>query len=132
MFSTQRKSFASELLESVSNERLKLWHERVEKTNWEIFDRGTEAFTWYAIEELIKAAKAQSLVSGAQRASETEKFAAEAVSAQLGEPAHKASFEPFHAIREELEKPFRDRALFWPRQSGPKGDLMTDEMRERV
>jgi Cu(I)/Ag(I) efflux system membrane protein CusA/SilA len=132
LFSTQRKSFASELLESVCDERLKLWHERVEKTNWEIFDRGTEAFTWYAIEELVKGAKAQSLVTGATRANETEKLATEAVKAELAEPSQEAAFEPFHAVREELEKPFRDRVLLWPRQSGQMGDLIRDEMGERV
>src|SRR5207249_10274372 len=35
-------------------------------------------------------------------------------------------------LREELEKPFKDSVFLWQRQSGPKGDLVDDEMRERV
>ena len=28
----------------------------------------------------------------------------------------------------QVEKPFKERVLFWPRQAGPKGDLVDDEM----
>ena len=31
-------------------------------------------------------------------------------------------------LREELEKPFAARVFLWPRQGGPKGDLVDDEM----
>ncbi len=31
-------------------------------------------------------------------------------------------------LREELQKPFARRVFLWPRQTGPKGDLVDDEM----
>ena len=36
---------------------MRLWQERVDEINWELFDRGTEAYTWYALEEMVKAAQ---------------------------------------------------------------------------
>src|SRR5205085_11438390 len=51
---------------------------------------------------------------------------------ELGNSSNKAAFEPFYKMREELERPLRDRALLWPRQSGRNGDLISDEMGERV
>ena len=52
----------------------------------------------------------------------------EAVRAQLGKPHDKQAFEPFLALRPDLEAPFKDRVFFWQRQGGPKGDLVDDEM----
>ncbi len=65
-FGGKHKTLAGELLRAVSEERTRLWKERVHEINWELFDRGTEAFTWYAIEELLKGAKNASLVSGSE------------------------------------------------------------------
>ena len=31
-----------------------LWREHVHRTNYELFDHGVEAFTWYALEELAR------------------------------------------------------------------------------
>jgi Cu(I)/Ag(I) efflux system membrane protein CusA/SilA len=125
-------TLATILLDSVQSERLKLWHERVSKINWQLFDRGTETFTWYALEELVKAAEKSSLVAGAKLRAETKLFAAAAVQAQIGNPINEADFAPFATLRAELEKPFRDHVFFWPRTSGPKGDLVDDEMNLRV
>jgi Cu(I)/Ag(I) efflux system membrane protein CusA/SilA len=124
----KHKTVAGELLVAVNDERAKLWRERVQKINWELFDRGTEAFTWYAIEEVAKAAKNQSLLAGAKQASETEQFVAAALQAQLDKPFDKNAFALFIPIRESLEKEFREHVFLWPRQSGPKGDLVDDEM----
>jgi Cu(I)/Ag(I) efflux system membrane protein CusA/SilA len=124
----RRRTTASQLLAAVEDERTKLWREQVKKINWELFDRGTEYFTWYAIEEVAKAAKNQSLLAGAAHAAETERFVDNALETQIGKPADASAFMPFIAIREDLENQLRDHVFFWPRQSGPKDDLVDDEM----
>ena len=126
------KTLVSELLDSVQSERMKLWHERVRQINWELFDRGTETFTWYALEELAKAANKSSLLADAKQGAETERFADAAVQTQIDHLINEADFKPFAALRAELEKPFRDHVFLWPRTSGPKGDLVDDEMNLRV
>src|SRR5213078_690825 len=50
-----------------------------------------------------------------------------AANVRLGRPHNPAALEPFGALREQLEKPFRERVLFWQRTGGPKGDLVDDE-----
>src|SRR5262249_50222966 len=101
-------------------------------------------YTWYAIEQLIAGARDKALVGTAPRGAESERFHAEAFKTRLGkgtvEPARarldtdpaREAFQPFHALRQDLEKPFRDRVFLWQRQSGPRGDLVDDEMRRRV
>lgn len=131
-FTGKTKSFASELLAAVERQRTQFWRDRVKSINWELFDRGTEIFTWYAIEEVVNGAKNVGLVSTAPRASETEQFAAQSFNSQLGKNFDQAAFQPFIEIRETLETPFRASVFFWPRQSGKNGDLVSDEMRERV
>ncbi len=128
LFGALRKTLVSEVLQSVDAERMRRWHERVQAVNWELFDRGTEAFTWYAIEEVIKRVKELGLLTAGSHRVQAERFVAEARRAELGEPTDKKAFQPFHAMREELEKPFRDHVLLWPRKTGPKGDLVDDEM----
>jgi Cu(I)/Ag(I) efflux system membrane protein CusA/SilA len=126
------KTFAGEVLRAVSERRLEFWRERVKKVNWELLDRGVEAFTWLAIEELAKGAKNAGLLGGAKRGADTRALIQEAVKAQLGNKDYRARDEkvlqPFAQLRRELEKPFADRVFLWPRQSGPKGDLVDDEM----
>lgn len=121
------RSLAGETLEAIVIERDRRWVERVKQINYELFDRGTEAFTWYALEELTKGANRQGLVEAASRGAEARRFADAATSVQLGRPNDTAAVEPFGPLREELEKPFRNRAYFWPRTGGPKGDLVDDE-----
>jgi Cu(I)/Ag(I) efflux system membrane protein CusA/SilA len=123
-FGSRRKTLFSEVLAAINDERMRLWRERVRAINWELFDRGIEAFTWYALEELVKEADGVGLLSG----SESKRFAAEALNAELGKPYEDAAFQPFHKLREELEKPFREHVFLWPRKTGPKGDLVDDEM----
>ena len=50
------------------------------------------------------------------------------VKSQLDQPFDKASFQPLLALRDELNEPFQKSIFFWPRQTGPKGDLVDDEM----
>ncbi len=121
------RTFAGEVLKVVSEKRLALWRERLREINWELFDRGVEAFTWYALEEVVKGAKAVALLSGASGGTDAERFTAEAVKAQLGKDHDRKALEAFVPLREELERPFKERVFFWPRQSGPKGDLVDDE-----
>src|SRR4029077_14518240 len=81
-----------------------------------------------ALEELAKKAKDVALVGGAARGAETEQFGVEAVKAQLEKPYDQEAFQPFRALREEFEEPFRKHVFLWPRKTGPKGDLVDDEM----
>ena len=131
-FGGKHKTLAGELLQAVSEERTRLWKERVHEINWELFDRGTESFTWYAIEELTERRKTASLVSGAPNAKQTEAF----ITAGFRSATRKAvrfgmPLSPFIAIREDLEKPFRDKCILlaqaiWPerrfgrRRNGPR------------
>ena len=123
-----KRTLASESYQAMEEERARLWHERLKIVNRDLFDRGAEIFTWYAIEEIIKAARSVALVTGAPRSSETEHFADEAIKMQLGQETNTASFAPFTTIREDREKSFRTWVLLWQRTGGPKGDLVDDEM----
>ena len=124
----ERKTFSGEVLDGVSARRIVLWRERVEKINWELFDRGVEAYTWLALEELVKGAKEVALLGGAHHSAESERFTEEAVKAQLGKEHDRHAFEPFFPLKDELQKPFADHVFLWQRQGGPKGDLVDDEM----
>lgn len=123
-----RPTLPSVVLEATETRREALWRERVEKTNWELFDRGTESFTWYAIDELVSAARNVALLGTAEHGKVSERFAEESLKVRLGKNYDQAALEPFGKLREELEEPFRRRVFFWPRQGGPKGDLVDDEM----
>jgi Cu(I)/Ag(I) efflux system membrane protein CusA/SilA len=122
------KTFAGEVLQAVTGHRTALWRERVKKVNGELFDRGVSLYTWLALEEVTKAANRLALLSGAPHGAESVGFAEEAVKAQLGKERDERAFQPFYPLREELEKPFAARVFLWPRQGGPKGDLVDDEM----
>ena len=122
-----RPTLAGETLAAVEAERDRRWTERVKQVNYELFDRGTEAFTWYVLEELANGAGKQNLLDAAPRGAEAAGFAEAATNVQLGRPHNAAAVEPFGKLREDLEGPFRDRVFFWPRTGGPKGDLVDDE-----
>jgi Cu(I)/Ag(I) efflux system membrane protein CusA/SilA len=131
----ERKTFAAEVLKALEAHRTALWHARVkERINWELFDRGTEAYTWLALEELAKGARDLLLLDGAPHGEETARFAEEAVKAQrdLGRDRSRPALRRFVPLSDELKGPFaRQVVSFWPRQSSPDGDLVRDEM-ERV
>jgi Cu/Ag efflux pump CusA len=124
----ERKTFAGEVLATVKERRAALWGERVRKVNGELFDRGVEAYTWLAIEEVVRTAGDMALLGGAEHAADSQRFAADAVKAQLGKAHDDSAFEPFVPLKAELTKPFAARVFLWQRQSGPRGDLVDDEM----
>ncbi len=130
----ERKTFAGEVLKALEAHRMELWHARVKKINWELFDQGTESYTWLALEELARGAKGLLLLGDAPHGEETARFVEEAVKAQrdMGRDRDRPALRPFAPLAEELKKPFSDRVVsLWPRQSSPDGDLIRDEM-ERV
>ena len=131
------KTFAGEVLQATEAQRSQIWQERLREINWELHDRGVEAFDSFAIEELIKGAKTAGLLVDAPRKKESEAFAKEVIEVQRsGAPSRSISvgdqvaraFRPFNELRAELDPAFADRVFFWPRQTGPKGDLVDDEM----
>jgi Cu/Ag efflux pump CusA len=124
----EHKTFAGELLKALERERTRQWHGRVKEINWELLDEGTRDFCWYALEEVVKGAKNGGQLAGAPHALEADDFATAALDAQLGKPFHAGALVPFMALRETLERDFKKRVFFWPRQTGPKGDLVDDEM----
>jgi Cu(I)/Ag(I) efflux system membrane protein CusA/SilA len=124
----EHKTLAGEVLRSVVKERSQYWRNRVKEINWELFDRGVETYTWCALEEVARGARGRGLLSGASLGKDTSRFLEEAVQAQLGKETNPKAFEAFASLRQELEKPFAAKVFLWPRQSGPKGDLVDDEM----
>ncbi len=123
-----RPTLAGALLDAIEQELARLWRERVHQINAELFEHGTAAFTWYAIEETTRSASGQGLVSAAPKASSTHQFIQEAMKARMGQPANRQTFTAFEKVRDDLLPSFRSRVFLWPRQSGPKGDLVDDEM----
>ncbi len=123
-----RQTFADRLLHAIEQERTRVWQQRVRRIDWELFDRGVEVYTWYALEEVAKAATKSGLVADAKHGQETTAFAAAAVNVQLGKPYDAAQFKQFNELREQLQQPFANHVFLWPRKTGPKGDLVDDEM----
>jgi Cu(I)/Ag(I) efflux system membrane protein CusA/SilA len=127
LLGTERTTFAGEVLSAVTKERAALWEERInQKINWELFDRGVEAFTWAALEELARSAKGRALLSGASHGAEFARFSEEANRARNGKNHDAKSLTPFITLRKELEGPFAKKLFLWRRQGGPKGDLMQE------
>ncbi|HXT58111.1 MAG TPA: efflux RND transporter permease subunit, partial [Pirellulales bacterium] len=124
----ERPTFAGELLQSVEAERQRLWRARVREINWELFDAGTGAYNRYALEELAKAARQFGLLLGPPHGADAERLALAAIAAQRGKAGDAGAFLPFAELSAELEQALARRAFFWPRQTGPKGDLVDDEM----
>ena len=121
------KTFAGEVLRVVSDRRMKLWGDHLhKKINWELFDRGVEAYTWAAITELHASAKDRGLIGGAARGSEYSRFVEQVARANHGKDYDKDVLEPFIALRQQLEKPFAKGLILWQRQGGPKGDLLQE------
>jgi Cu(I)/Ag(I) efflux system membrane protein CusA/SilA len=126
-FGRDRPTLAAATFKALEAERTRLWRERVATVNWELFDRGTEAFTWFVLEECVKAAQSKGLLAGAERGAEAERFATAAFHVQVGRPHDATAFPAFSELRAELEKPFRESVVFRQRTGGPKGDLVDDE-----
>jgi len=124
----EHQTFAGVVLRDVIDHRLQLWRAKVHTINWELFDQGTEAFTAYALEEVAKAAVSAKLIADSAEGAKVERLSAAAVQAQLGHEIDGSAVEPFVALKGELLKPLRDWVFLWPRKTGPKGDLLDDEM----
>jgi Cu(I)/Ag(I) efflux system membrane protein CusA/SilA len=123
----ERPTFAGEVLKSVEARRTALWVERIhKKINWELFDRGVEAFTWAALEEIGRAARSRDLLGGAKHGDELGRFAEQAVRARNGKDHDRKALGPFIELRAVLEKPIAGRLILWQRQPGPKGDLLQE------
>ena len=66
---------AGEVLAAVQSERMRLWRDEVsQRINWELFDRGVEAFSWAALEEVGRAAQNRDLLSSASQGAATKQF----------------------------------------------------------
>jgi Cu(I)/Ag(I) efflux system membrane protein CusA/SilA len=123
----ERKTFAGEVLQAVGKRRLALWKEQIhKKINWELLDRGMEAFTWAALEEIGRAAKGRAMLDGAAHGQEYAAFVEQATRARNGKVHVPKALEPFVALRQELERPFAKQLFLWRRTLGPKGDLMQE------
>jgi copper/silver efflux system protein len=128
MLGARRKTLFDVVLDSLIAERARLWTARVKDINWELHQRGSAAFNAYAMEELAKAAGKSRLTVDAPRGLESDHFAQEVVKGQLNQEFDKAAYEPFNDLRKDLDATFASAVFFWPRQTGPKGDLVDDEM----
>ena len=124
----ERPDIAGELLTAITRRRDELWRERVKRINWELFDRGTEAFCWYALQETITAGEKAGFLGESPHANMARAFAAAAMADRLGKAVDPDSARPFFELRDTFLAEFKKRAFFWPRQTGPKGDLVDDEM----
>lgn len=127
-FGKTRDTLPDDMLQRVIRHHADLWYENVRKVNWELFDRGIEAFTSYALEELARVAKQHELTASAPKGAETEAFVEASLQSQWGNEPTAAAMQPFMELKDQLQKPFADRVFLWPRRNGPKGDLVDDEM----
>lgn len=127
-----RPAFSDVILKDVRGERERLWRERVHHVNWELFDYGAEAFVGYALEEIVRAGRSSGLLADVPQAEASEAFADLSIANQLSrgtDPSGRSLTPlPFYDLRDELVPQFRKGVFFWPRQTGPKGDLVDDEM----
>lgn len=128
LLGSEHKTLFDAVLQSVKTERERLWTEQVKQINWELHDRGSIAFNAYAVEELVKAASKAGLTTDAKRGQESERLAQQAIKSQLGRDFDQSAFQPFNDLRQDLDAEFTNQVFFWPRQTGPRGDLVDDEM----
>ena len=123
----EHKTFAGEVLKALEKRRTDLWVQHIHKEiNWELFDRGVEAYTWAALEEVGRSAKGHKLLSGVKHGEECGRFIEETARARNGKKHDPNVLQPFVALRQELEKPFGRGLILWQRKGGPKGDLLQE------
>jgi Cu(I)/Ag(I) efflux system membrane protein CusA/SilA len=122
-----RRTFAGEVLKAVQEKREALWAEFVQKKlNGELFDRGVEAFTWAALEEVGESARGRGLLGDAPHGTDYARFLDQSALAADGKNHDEAALAPFVTLRQELDKPFAAGLLLWRRTGGPKGDLLQE------
>ena len=123
----ERKTFAERVFEALKERRTELWRTQVhKKINWELFDRGVEAFTWAALEEAGRSAKNRDLLGQAAHGDAYARFVEAVTRARNGKDHDRKALEPFMALRQELEKPFGASLYLWRKTPGPKGDLLQE------
>ncbi|MBL8830574.1 MAG: efflux RND transporter permease subunit [Planctomycetaceae bacterium] len=127
-FGAVPRTFGGELLATVEKQRHARWGEQVRHINWELFDQGAETFSWCAMQELLKGAQGAALLQAAGHGADSERFAIAAVQGQLGRSLAPEVVQPFLSLIAETTQRFHDQVFLWPRQTGPKGDLVDDEM----
>ena len=82
-----QKTFAGEVLRAVQEKREALWTKFVwGKLNWELFDRGVEAFTWSALVEVGKDARGRGLLGDAPHGQDYARFLDESARAAESGP----------------------------------------------
>jgi copper/silver efflux system protein len=123
----ERRTLAEGVLQAVEVRRQELWYEQVNKEiNWELFDRGVEAFTWAALEEAGRSARDRDLLAGALHGQEMLRFVEASARARNGKAHDQQALAPLVPLREELEKPFANKLFLWRKTPGPKGDLLQE------
>lgn len=122
----ERATFASRLLDELLAERNRLWRQRVHQVNGELFDQGTIAYTGFAIEEIARQAAEMKLLAASPIGNRMRAW----VEGETGQspPGDDGFRKEIAALRAEASGPFAKWVLFWARTSGPKGDLVDDEM----
>ena len=123
-----RQTLVDLILGAVEQKHTELWNDHVRLVNYELFDQGVESYTWYAIEEIARVAKGQSMLGDAIRRNETEALAEHSLQSQLSQAGDENAIRSFAELQNESKKSFADRVFLWPRRTGPKGDLVDDEM----
>src|SRR5262249_38970223 len=122
----RRPTFAGEVLDAVQAESLRLWREQLTQVNWELFDRGVEAFTWAALEEVGRAAQSRNVFGAAANSAVSGPSLDEAGRGRHGKPFDETAMTPLVRLRQDLEKPFKDGVFFWRRTEGRSGDLQQE------
>ena len=107
------KTFAGEILAAVVAERQARWLQKLKEIDWKLFDRGVEAYTWLSLEELVRAADAIALLSGAAHGQESLRFAREVDNTRVGIARDLSASQPFVSLVEDLKKPFAAAVFLW-------------------
>jgi Cu/Ag efflux pump CusA len=124
---SDRKTFAGEVVKLLAKQRTDRWIERIEKKiNWELLDRGVEAFTWAAMEEVGRSAQGRELLNEAPHGGDMARFVDEAARGRNGKSTDAQALAPFITLRQELDKPFGKHLFLWRRTAGTKGDLLQE------
>jgi Cu(I)/Ag(I) efflux system membrane protein CusA/SilA len=99
----ERPSLFREMREFIVGRRDRLWAEQTKALDYELFDQATGAYTWYALDELRKAAQTQGYwTANGSADEETRKL---------------------QAFRADLERPFAQRVFLWRKS---KSDLVQE------
>jgi Cu(I)/Ag(I) efflux system membrane protein CusA/SilA len=85
----ERPTFFSTVLAAAENKRNELWVQHVKEWNWHLFDHAVPLYTWQALQQLQKKARALDLWVGAP------------------------SDDELRGVQANLEKPFADRLFLW-------------------